>query len=158
LILKYCCVTRLLAEWEKYKDIGAESSTSITDIPAAGPSCSALEKPAVVDLDPLFADIYVRKRNLKEKDELDLYLAEEVEDGSVCYLSYWRSKKSVWPRLARMARDYFSPMATSVASERLSNPQCDLIDISLNDELKVSTMEPVLCLRSWIRSGLLGAN
>lgn len=89
-------------------------------------------------------------------DQLDSYLALGVEpvpeDGGVA--AYWRVNACKWPILARMARDYLAPPATSASSERSFSNGRALIGLFRNS-MRPSTVEVSVCLRSWFTSGLV---
>ena len=48
-----------------------------------------------------------------------LILIDEKSSSDMDPLSYWKLKRKVFPNLAKLARKYLGPPATSVASERL---------------------------------------
>ncbi len=104
-------------------------------------------------LDPFIAGIFGRKKSSVLEDELEMYLAEDIEYSSINSLSYWAVKKTIWPHLSRMAMDYLAITATSASSERVFSVGRDLLGIC-RFRLKVATMEWCVCLRSWLRSGL----
>lgn len=69
-------------------------------------------------------------------------------------IPYWISKLTVWPQLAQMALDIYSTPACSDAPERVFS----IAGNTLNPRRRVMTADTVqelLCLRSWQKSGLI---
>ena len=80
----------------------------------------ALEESDLIDVDSLFEDNPNGMCFYGDwQRELNLYCAEGRADKSTNILEWWRSHKTTYPNLARMARDYLCLPATSVPSERL---------------------------------------
>lgn len=100
------------------------------------------------------ADIYKGKKKSSHDDELAAYLAEEREDPETDVLAYWESKRSKWPRLTAMARDVLAVTASSASSERSFSVGRDLLGLA-RFRLMPETMEASVCLRSWLRAGLI---
>ena len=64
-------------------------------------------------------------------------------------LSWWKRHQSIYPTLARMARDYLAIPATSASSERLFSSGKLLITDNRNS-LGEYTIEAVECLKCWL--------
>ncbi|KAL0223617.1 hypothetical protein P9112_003007 [Eukaryota sp. TZLM1-RC] len=80
--------------------------------------------------------------------EIMAYEREELVPISTNILQWWNVTKVRFPRLARMARDYLSIQASSVASESLFSLAGNMVTDKRNlltDEM----IEAVMCLKSW---------
>lgn len=53
------------------------------------------------------------------RQELDTYLSSKRAEKGTDILNWWKNHELFYPNLAKMARDYLSIQATSVASERV---------------------------------------
>ena len=85
------------------------------------------------------------------RDEIAEYLGEKVLTRNSDVLTYWKSKEVQWPRLAKMAKDFLAPTATSASSERVFSSGRDLLGIT-RYRLLPETMEAAICLRSGLLS------
>ena len=103
------------------------------------------------------SDIYNDEKRPRLEDELEDYLssARESSGNNFDMLNYWRQQQTCYPCLCAMARDYLSISATSASSERVFSTGRDLLGICRHS-LKPSTMEVCICLRSWMRAGVIG--
>lgn len=99
------------------------------------------------------SDLYKRKQKSVYEDELEAYLAEDIEEPETDILTYWKYKSKRWPRMAAMAQDVLAVTATSASSERSFSTGRDLLGISRHSLLPES-MEACICLRSFILSGV----
>ena len=105
----------------------------------------------------LLNGIYSKTNKFREAEELEAYLEEDVESAEQDIYMYWKIKSRVWPRLAKMARDYLAIPATSASSERIFSTCKDLTDIS-RYTLYPPTMECCVTLRSWLKSKIVKLN
>lgn len=93
------------------------------------------------------------------RDQYDEYCAEPRPASKQMTrhdspIPYWISKLTVWPQLAQMALDIYSTPACSDAPERVFS----IAGNTLNPRRRVMTADTVqelLCLRSWQKSGLI---
>lgn len=106
------------------------------------------------NIDPYILEIYRSKTKSTDRDHLEEYLHEEVEEQDVDVLEFWKSKRFKWPRLSIMARDYLAVTATSASSEREFSIGRDLLGICRNS----LAMQACICLRSWMRGGFVNDN
>ncbi|KAJ3574247.1 hypothetical protein NP233_g1903 [Leucocoprinus birnbaumii] len=89
-------------------------------------------------------------------DELALYLKqprEKVDD----VLKWWLQRQNTFPRLSRMALNYHSVPATSVAVERAFS-QGRILLSHIRNRLSAESTRALLCLGAWYRSGLVDMN
>ena len=92
----------------------------------------------------------------EEMDELEQYLSESCERRDTDIIAYWRFKSARWPRLARMARDIHAAQATSAIYQRgFVTSERDVFGSSNRMKLKAETVEASVCLRSWMKSGIV---
>ena len=63
----------------------------------------------------------------KVTTELNQFLLEPVVKRKEDPLAYWKARELLYPTLAKMARKYFSVMATSVPSERIFSKTGQLV-------------------------------
>ncbi|KAF5359917.1 hypothetical protein D9758_013966 [Tetrapyrgos nigripes] len=98
-------------------------------------------------------DAYLPPKKSRLRDELNRYLStdpEAVKDP----IQWWTSKSSEFPCLSRMAMNYLSIPATSVAVERVFSRGRILIS-HIRNGLSAQTMRSLLCLGSWSILGLV---
>lgn len=89
-------------------------------------------------------------------DELRKYLDCGAESMDTDVHEYWYGKRTVYPNLSRMAKDYLAVLASSASSERVFSTAKHLIGLNRMC-LNPQTMEANICLRSWIRAGFITA-
>lgn len=82
------------------------------------------------------------------------YLEEESEQQNICVLTFWKEKRTKWPRLVLMARDFLATTATSASEEHKSSIGHDLLKIGSRTSVSVHSMQAYVCLKSWIESGI----
>lgn len=114
-------------------------------------------KPNIIRRSTILNSIYRTTKEIGAKEELEAYLEESVESAEKDIYKYWKSKSLLWPRLAKMARDYLTIPATTASSERMFNTGKDLIGIS-RYSLNPSTVECCVTLSSWLKSGIIKLN
>lgn len=85
--------------------------------------------------------------------EISRYMGEVLEPRDCDVLEYWRSRETVYPGLAAMAKCYLAIPATSVSSERVFSKTKAVIGPQ-RARLSPSSIEMLLCLKDWYR--LLG--
>ncbi|KAJ3109148.1 hypothetical protein HDU97_008547 [Phlyctochytrium planicorne] len=85
------------------------------------------------------------------KAELDVYLMEKIGDGVQGSLTYWRSRREIYPKLSMLARVFLSILVFGVAGEKAfledrhvldDDPRCADGDGELFDIL--------YCLKEWM--------
>lgn len=94
-----------------------------------------------------------KKRRTEKIDELQLYLSLPTADETVNSLEWWKSNINQFPYLSKMACDYLSIPATSVASEQCFSASKNLITDNRN-RLVGKTVRACMCLRSWFNGPL----
>ena len=86
-------------------------------------------------------------------DDMDRYLNSPIEGPHSDVLEYWKKHKDK-PELFKMFQDYGAVMATSASSERVFSAAKEMLGLK-RCNLKPNSMEATVCLRSWLRSGLI---
>ncbi|GBC19616.2 zinc finger BED domain-containing protein RICESLEEPER 2-like [Rhizophagus irregularis DAOM 181602=DAOM 197198] len=101
--------------------------------------------------------------NFAKETVLDIYNteygpSEHLEGGNVNVdnnaepqpdiLLWWKANETVYPHLAKMARDYIAITATSVSVERVFSGGADLL-ATKRCSLKVKTIRACMCLKLW---------
>lgn len=89
----------------------------------------------------------------KNHTELEIYLAEPVDEENDDPVLYWKTSCHKFPILSRMARDFLSIQATSVASERMFSMAGHTISKTRN-RIHPETARASLCVKSWILNGI----
>ena len=131
-----------------------------------GPSSSS-GSTSVLDNDLDF-ELFVRQRKKSKAtlvaSELDHYLAEEVlprkqgpEEEVFDLLMWWKFHGLKYPTLQAIARDFMAIPVTSVASESAFSSGGRLLDPH-RSRLHYSTVEAMMCTRSWIMEDLQQGN
>ena len=103
-----------------------------------------------------FNILYAKKKScvLETWDkELKSYLDSPRTDEETDILDWWRTNEKIYPRLAKMARDFLSIMPTAVPSERLFS-SAGLILTPLRTNLSDISLKSLLCICSWMLSSL----
>ena len=141
--------------WEPYRRLRlqGERSGHQSSHDKEVPSVTSKKKPTSKHITSIFDSDNCSDDDLS-RDEIAEYLGEKVLTRNSDVLTYWKSKEVQWPRLAKMAKDFLAPTATSASSERVFSSGRDLLGIT-RYRLLPETMEAAICLRSWQRSGLL---
>jgi len=85
-------------------------------------------------------------------NELERYLSMPLED-QIDPLTWWKLQQSEYPSLSRVARDYLSIQATSVASEQAFSIAGKTIS-EVRNRLERETARAILCLKSWIHKNI----
>jgi hypothetical protein len=85
-------------------------------------------------------------------NELERYLSMPLEDR-IDPLTWWKLQQSEYPSLSRVARDYLSIQATSVASEQAFSIAGKTIS-EVRNRLEGETARAILCLKSWIHKNI----
>jgi hypothetical protein len=83
----------------------------------------------------------------REESELGHYLSGLTADASTDVLKWWKRHASMYPRLARTARDYLAIPATSVPAERVFSRGSDLIT-KKRGSLSEDVIRACVCLSS----------
>jgi len=104
------------------------------------------------DADDFFS-MYIgdKKRKLNTPaSELEDYLAEPLEElknrGSI--LQYWRKRESLYPTLAKMAKDVLACPASSAPSERQFSLSGNT-QTKKRNRISAQTLETMVLLRNW---------
>lgn len=99
---------------------------------------------------------YRANRNKRRKviDELERYLADDIDEDILDPLAWWRSNAKQYPVLARMAFDLFSIPAMSSECERVFSQSKRLITEERN-RLGAATIEADECQKNWLLRGLV---
>ncbi|KAJ0571470.1 putative transcription factor/ chromatin remodeling BED-type(Zn) family [Helianthus annuus] len=104
-----------------------------------------------------FAEEIARKRRRATMgtatDELTQYLSEPTAPIPTDVLEWWKVNSTRYPRLSVMARDFLAVQATSMAPEDLFCSKGDEVERA-KQSIPYSSIQCVLCIRSWIESGL----
>ncbi|CAN0863660.1 Putative AC transposase [Linum grandiflorum] len=91
--------------------------------------------------------------------ELDHYLSEDIIPRSPDFdiLMWWKINGAKYPTLQEIARDFLAIPITSVASESAFSSCGRLLDPH-RSRLHYSTIEAMMCTRSWIKEELKREN
>ncbi|KIL55579.1 hypothetical protein M378DRAFT_90715, partial [Amanita muscaria Koide BX008] len=81
------------------------------------------------------------------RDELAIYLSTDIEDVKNP-IAWWYERRSLFPRLSRMALDYLTIPATSVDVEHLFSRGRILLS-HLRNCMSAQTTRALLCLGDW---------
>lgn len=79
------------------------------------------------------------------------FKVQETETDMFDLLNWWSERTKTFPRLSKMARDFLSIQATSVASERTFSIGRHTLPYN-RGSLKKESIELLLCLKSWMSS------
>ncbi|EXX58506.1 hypothetical protein RirG_197340 [Rhizophagus irregularis DAOM 197198w] len=89
------------------------------------------------------------KQQKIQQSEVDLYLkAPELSHNRIFCCGGRYANETVYPHLAKMARDYIAITATSVSVERVFSGGADLL-ATKRCSLKVKTIRACMCLKLW---------
>ncbi|TFY73210.1 hypothetical protein EWM64_g10802 [Hericium alpestre] len=88
-----------------------------------------------------------------ERNELDRYLSTDTEHVENVF-TWWLDWRDQFPRLSRMAIDYLTIPATSVAVERVFS-RGHLLLSHIRNRLSAQTTRALLCLGDWSLLGLI---
>ncbi|KAJ8515393.1 hypothetical protein ONZ45_g7180 [Pleurotus djamor] len=89
----------------------------------------------------------------EHRDELERYLSTDPE-MTTNVIQWWVERRSMYPRLSRMAIDYLTIPATSVAVERVFS-QGRLLISSIRNRLSSQSTRAILCLGQWSLIGMI---
>ncbi|KAJ2911793.1 hypothetical protein MD484_g8620, partial [Candolleomyces efflorescens] len=109
------------------------------------------------DSDNMFTPLSSDDPSSEEEDvlsELDRYLATKTVKGVEDPLAWWYENRGSYPRLWRMARDYLTIPATSVAVERVFS-QGRLIISHIRNRLSGQSTRALMCLGAWTKQKLV---
>ena len=101
-------------------------------------------------------DIESSAMDTNELNELDNYLSFDTVKEDTNPLDWWKANKRAYPILSKMALDYLSIQATSVACEQAFSIAGNTISRTRN-RLHPETARACLCVKSWI-SNEVGRN
>jgi hypothetical protein len=93
----------------------------------------------------------MRSRSTSTMTEMEQYLEINTmlpSDTSTDVLKWWSAKRSTFPTISLMARDYLCIPATSASVERIFSRCRDLIDFR-RCALLEETITTCTCLKSW---------
>ncbi|KAF0532306.1 zinc finger bed domain-containing protein ricesleeper 2-like [Gigaspora margarita] len=85
--------------------------------------------------------------------ELDRYFISEPVEEDTDPLDWWKVNKRTYPILSKLASDYLSVQATSIACEQAFSLASNTISKTRN-RLHSKTSRACLCIKSWISSGV----
>ena len=88
-----------------------------------------------------------------DTNELDNYLMFDTIEEDTNPLDWWKSNQKTYPILSKMASDYLSIQATSVACEHAFSIASNTISRTCN-RLHSETARACLCVKSWITNGV----
>ncbi|KAL4264910.1 Vacuolar processing and transposase activity regulator [Pleurotus pulmonarius] len=86
-------------------------------------------------------------------DELERYLSTDLEI-TTNIIQWWVEHRAMYARLSRMAIDYLTIPATSVAVERIFS-QGRLLVSSIRNRLSAQSTRTILCLGQWSLLGMI---
>jgi len=89
----------------------------------------------------------------RASSELDRYLRLDIEDVDNA-IAWWHERRSLYPRLSRMALDYLTIPPTSIDVERFFS-RGRLLLSHTRSRLSVHTTAAILCLGHWSRHDLV---
>ncbi|KAJ1696371.1 hypothetical protein LUZ63_004883 [Rhynchospora breviuscula] len=160
------CINALFDEYFKAYSLQqsqGESSQaqSQSQSQASGPSSSGTGSSTVNDIRAGLKSLLAEKNTAEPlKSELEQYLTEPLDatalDASFDILAWWKLKVTVYPVMARLARDVLAVPASTVASESTfstSGRTLSTVRNSLNDE----SLQALICAQDWLRCGEVGA-
>jgi hAT family C-terminal dimerisation region len=96
-------------------------------------------------------------RDLEEDDdsqmqtnmnELVSYCLGSMEPDGIDILGYWKRNETAYPTLARMARDIFAVLVSTVPSESCFS-SANMILTDERSRLGAKTFERLICLKDW---------
>ena len=94
------------------------------------------------------------KNSNKKSGELKTYLSEDRIEHTNDILQWWKGKKSEFPILSLVARDYLASQSTSVPSERAFSSSGQIIS-DTRTRLHKETVRELMCVQSWRKSGII---
>ena len=102
-----------------------------------------------------FRSVYVKRKEVFKswETEVERYLESERADEDTDVLQWWKQNEAKYPRIAKMARDVLSIMATSVPVERLFS-SASLTMTKTRNCLSDLSMKALICIHSWMKSTL----
>ncbi|CAK8564808.1 unnamed protein product [Lathyrus sativus] len=105
------------------------------------------------DWDNLFRMNMKKKQCEVQKNELERYLEDGVEDDSPTFniLTWWKGKTNKYHVLSRIARDILAIPVSTVSSESAFSTGGRVLD-SFRSSLNPSTVEALICTQNWIKS------
>ncbi|XP_044001775.1 uncharacterized protein LOC122848052 [Aphidius gifuensis] len=139
-ILKKNCIEKFNTMYKKYAD-----SVETKVHKEVGSQENDNNNEDKIDITSIFEDTPMHKNY---QDEFDEYLAINRADKNQDILEWWKNHEETFPTLARMARDLFSVMATTVLSEKLFSLP-GLIKTESNGSIDDESARMTLCLHSW---------
>ncbi|CAN0920786.1 Putative AC9 transposase [Linum grandiflorum] len=106
----------------------------------------------------LFVSQRKRSRTSSVTAELDNYLNEDIlpRQPDFDILMWWKINGPKYPILQNIAKDILAVPVTSVASESAFSSGCRLLDPH-RSRLHESTVEALMCTRSWLQSNEVGS-
>jgi hypothetical protein len=114
-----------------------------------GPVIVAEDAPALQEVSTSSFSCYmVQERTYTADEEVDAYFAEPLVIKVIDPLAWWKAKESIYPRLARLAKDYLAIPGASAAAERAFSTGGLLIS-DLRHNLAADTIQAMVCLKSW---------
>ncbi|XP_023767055.1 putative AC transposase [Lactuca sativa] len=131
------------------------STTHFASVTVAYGSNQELEDGGGVNVS--FAEEIARKRRRASMgtatDELTQYLSEPPAPIPIDVLEWWKVNSGRYPRLSVMARDFLAVQAAAVVPEDLFCSKGDEVERQ-KVSLPYSSMQAILCVRSWTESGM----
>lgn len=87
-------------------------------------------------------------------DEVENYLKLRRAPRETQSLVWWKDHQAMFPVLAKMARDFMAIPATSAPSERCFSASGGMVSVR-RTRLSDDSVESGMCLRNWLRQGLV---
>ncbi|CAI0443284.1 unnamed protein product [Linum tenue] len=104
-----------------------------------------------------FALYAARRKRKPTRSELDSYLEDGIIPNSPDFdvLCWWKSNRSKYHILHKVARDILAIPVSTVASESAFSTSGRVIS-SHRSRLEPDTVEGLMCAQSWLRAGVTG--
>ncbi|XP_035837258.1 zinc finger BED domain-containing protein RICESLEEPER 2-like [Helianthus annuus] len=143
--------TKLESLFKKYHNTFMASKASMSHS-----NISTSSNEPTQDVDDFHAFLKRRPVETGKKTELEVYLDEPndecVDDSKYDVLKWWSQHCSKFPVLSRMAKDMFSILITTVASESAFSAGGRILD-DYRSSLSKDMVELLVCGSDWLKSG-----
>ncbi|XP_034601050.1 zinc finger BED domain-containing protein RICESLEEPER 2-like isoform X2 [Setaria viridis] len=96
---------------------------------------------------------YIEQAAHEELGEVITYLEGELIPQNVCFdvLKWWKENASIYPTLARLARDILAIPASTVSAESAFDENDERMSL-FNQKLSPELVEALICTQDWIKS------
>lgn len=112
-----------------------------------------VESEYFLDVGSIYVDEASSKFSNSRSKELDEYLEAPRVTRNTDILEWWQKHDSIYPSLARMARDVLSTLASSVPIERFFSTG-SLTMTAKRTRLGDESLKSLMCINSWFKSHL----